>query len=222
MVSTMPWIDSVGLSVERTCSHRLQQLRQTFEREELALQRHQDRVRRRHRIDGEQVERGRAVDQHVGVVGVRRDVVVQSLRSRRAAGRRGRGVVPSSSSRPERSMVEAAMCSRGTAVAHHGIAQRRLADQDVVGRAAAVAAIDAEPGRGVALRIEIDDQDALADRGECGPEIDRCGCLADAALLVGERQDARMARASFEAPYPLDKPRQSRSYQNAICVRGAI
>src|SRR5215475_5417839 len=37
----------------------LQKLRQTFEREELALQRHQDCIRRRHRIHGEQVERGR-------------------------------------------------------------------------------------------------------------------------------------------------------------------
>ena len=76
----------------------------------------------------------------------------------------------------------------------YGIAQRRFADQHVVGRAAAVAAIDAETGRGVALRIEIDDQDALANRSECGPKIDRCGGLADAPLLVGERQDARMAR----------------------------
>ena len=76
---------------------------------------------------------------------------------------------------------------------HHGVAQRRLADQHVIGRAVAAAAVDAETGRGVALRIEIDDQHPLADRGERGAEIDRGGGLADAALLVGERQDARMA-----------------------------
>ena len=68
----------------------LQQLRQAFEREELALQRHQDRVRRRHRVDGEQVERRRAVDQHVGVVAVRRRRWCSAPRSRRAAGTRGR------------------------------------------------------------------------------------------------------------------------------------
>ena len=95
------------------------------------------------------------------------------------------------------------MCSRGTAVGDHRFAQRRFADQHVIGRAVAVAAIDAETGRGVALRIEIDDQHALADRGERGAEIDRGGGLADAALLVGERQDARMARRSW-LPYPLD------------------
>ena len=89
-------------------------------------------------------------------------------------------------------MVEDAMCSRGTAVGDHGLAQRRLADQHVIGRAVAVAAVDAEPGRGIALRIEIDDQHALADRGQRGAEIDRGRGLAHAALLVGERQDARL------------------------------
>ncbi len=79
----------------------------------------------------------------------------------------------------------------------HRFAQRRLADQHVIGRAVAVAAIDAEAGGGVALRIEIDDQHALADGGQCGAEIDRGGGLADAALLVGERQDARMASQSW-------------------------
>ncbi len=78
----------------------------------------------------------------------------------------------------------------------HRLAQRRFADQHVIGRAVAAAAIDAETGGGIALRIEIDDQHALADRGERGAEIDRGGGLADAALLVGQRQDARMAGRS--------------------------
>ena len=43
------------------------------------------------------------------------------------------------------------------------------------------------------MRIEIDDQHPLADRRKRGTEIDRGGGLADAALLVGQRQDARMA-----------------------------
>ena len=85
------------------------------------------------------------------------------------------------------------MCSRGTAVEHHRLAQSRFADQHVIGRAGAVAAIDAEAGRGVALRIEIDDQDALADRSECRAKIDRRGCFSHAALLIGQRQDARVA-----------------------------
>ena len=80
------------------------------------------------------------------------------------------------------------MCSRGTAVGTTDSRKRRFADQHVVGRAVAAAAVDAEAGRGVALRIEVDDQHALADRGQRGAEIDRGRGLADAALLVGERQ----------------------------------
>src|SRR5256885_1835611 len=50
-----------------------------------------------------------------------------------------------------------------------------------------------ESGGGVALGIEVDDQHALTDRSQRGAEIDRGRGLADAALLIGERQDARMA-----------------------------
>ena len=94
-------------------------------------------------------------------------------------------------------MVEGAMCSRGTAVGTTASRELRFADQHVIGRARAIAAVDAETGRGVALRIEIDDQHALADRGQRGAEVDRGGGLADAALLVGQRQNARMAMQAF-------------------------
>src|SRR5438477_4980925 len=80
---------------------------------------------------------------------------------------------------------------------HDGIAKRRFADQHVVGRAAPVATVDAKTSGGVALRIEIDDQHAFADRGECGTEIDGGGGLAYAALLIRQRQDARMTRGSW-------------------------
>ena len=83
----------------------------------------------------------------------------------------------------------------------HGVAQRRLAGQHVVGRGGAALAVDAEAGRGVALRIEVDDQHVLADRGERGAEIDRGRGLADAALLVGEREDAR----DCPAPCGIDR-----------------
>src|SRR5947207_4511692 len=80
---------------------------------------------------------------------------------------------------------------------HDGIAQLRFADQHVVGRAAPVATVDAKASGGVALRIEVDDQHALADRRECGTEIDGGGGLAYTALLVRQCQDARMARGSW-------------------------
>ena len=55
----------------------------------------------------------------------------------------------------------------------------------------AALAVDAKAGRGVALRIEIEDQHGLADGGECGAQIDRGRGLADAALLVGDGENAR-------------------------------
>ena len=45
---------------------RGQQLRQAFEGEEFALQRHDDRVGGGERVDGQQIERRRAVDQDIG------------------------------------------------------------------------------------------------------------------------------------------------------------
>src|SRR5208282_1415245 len=70
------------------------------------------------------------------------------------------------------------------------IVQRRLSDQNIVGGVTPAAAIDAETGRGVTLRVEIDDENFLADGGQRRPEIDRSRCLADASLLVGDSQDA--------------------------------
>ena len=191
----MPWMVSPGLSVVLHLLDGLEQLRQAFEREELALQRHQDRMRRRHRVDGDEVERGRAVDQHVGVVGAAASAAVE--RGERVAQPEG-AVALAARSRarsPDRSMVDGTMCSRGTAVSWIASRIVDLADQHVVGRAAAVLAVDAEAGRGVALRIEVDDQHVLADRRERGAEIDRGRGLADAALLVGEGEHARRLAA---------------------------
>jgi hypothetical protein len=75
-----------------------------------------------------------------------------------------------------------------------GVAQGRLAGQHVIGRVTPAAAIDAETGGRVALRIKIDDQHILADGGERRAEIDRGGGLADAALLIGHGENARRLR----------------------------
>ena len=64
----MPWIVRAGIERLAHLLDGLQQLRQTFERKELALQRHQNGVRRRHRVDGQQIERRRTIHQHVGVI----------------------------------------------------------------------------------------------------------------------------------------------------------
>ena len=50
--------------------------------------------------------------------------------------------------------------------------------------------LDAQPAGGVALRIEIDEQHLGAGLGEAGGDVDGGGRLADAALLVGDGDDA--------------------------------
>ena len=52
-----------------------------------------------------------------------------------------------------------------------------------------VASGDAETGRGVALRVEVDHQHPVAERRQRGAEVDRGRGLADAALLVGDGKD---------------------------------
>ncbi len=182
----------IGIERGAHLLHRLQQLRQALEREELALQRHQDRIRCGHRVDGEEIERRRTVDQQIGVIGLGGGVGVERgdriAQPKRAIARRSQ--FKFETGKIHRRCRDMQSRHRGR---HHRVAQRRFADQHVIGRAAAVAAVDAETGGGVALRIEIDDQHPLADRRKRGAEIDRGGGLANAALLVGQRQDAGMA-----------------------------
>ena len=110
MVSTMPWIVRSGLIDCRDLLDRLQQLAQAFEREELALQRHQHGIGRRHRIQRQQVERRRAVDQHIAVAGG----AVWRPPARHCAGVSTRsGAEAISISTPSRSSVEGTMRQAG-------------------------------------------------------------------------------------------------------------
>ena len=167
----------------------LDELRQTFEREELALQRHQDRVGGGHRVDRQKIERRRAIDQHIGEVC---EVRLAAIERRDGVAQAEGAVARLADLEFEAGKIECRR--RDRQLRHRGrhdsVAHRRFGGEHVVGGEAAVAAIDAEAGRGVALRIEIDDQYLLADGGERGAEIDRGRGLADAALLVGDRQDA--------------------------------
>ncbi len=167
-----------------------QQLGQAFEREELALQRHDHGVCRGERIDRQQVERWRAVDKHVGdrlgtiLVGgeERLERLAELVRPVAVAGDfqldpeqvHGRGRDAESRHRGRRDDV----------------AQGAVADERVVARGHPAFAVDSEARRSVALRIEVDDQDALADRGQSRAEIDGGGGLADAPLLVGHDEHA--------------------------------
>jgi hypothetical protein len=85
--------------------------------------------------------------------------------------------------------------------------ERLAVHKQGIGASLAVVAADSETGRGVALGIEIEQQDAVV-RGEGGGEVDRRRRFADAAFLVGEGDDAGAARHAMpgedmvQAPFP--------------------
>ena len=91
---------------------RAQELGQALEREELALQRHQHGVGSGERVNGQEIERGRAVDENIarGVVGFlcgthRGEAVAQAIML--AARRRPRARTPSGRWSPARSRAAA-------------------------------------------------------------------------------------------------------------------
>ena len=114
-------------------------------------------------------------------------------------------------------------------------------DQLVAGQPPLVA-LDAEPGAGIALRVEVDDQCAMPGGGQCRRQVDRGRGFADAALLVGDREDARAmgdrrrlraslnTREAHEQPCasaerpPADRRRSDASTRSlsSLCARGSI
>ena len=74
------------------------------------------------------------------------------------------------------------------------LGDRRAFEQDVVHARLEGALVDARAHGRVALRIEIDQQNAPAEVGQTGGEIDRGRRLADAALLVRDTEDLAHAK----------------------------
>ena len=165
----------------------------------LALDRDEDLARRHQGVQGEQPERGRAVEDHV-----------VDARGRSGAGpATSSGAAPgppagtNSISAPARSMVA------GTHLQVRGF-RETVHDTSAIGVARAAPrrcrrpdpVLDAQRGAGVALRVEVDDQHPQTPPGEGGGDVDRGGGLADATLLVGHHdcpggRGARQLRARF-------------------------
>ena len=64
-------------------------------------------------------------------------------------------------------------------------------EQHLINRGGKRALVDSTSHRAVALRVEIDQQYALAMRRNSGRQIHRGRRLADAALLIGDAKNAR-------------------------------
>src|SRR5262249_45344573 len=70
-----------------------------------------------------------------------------------------------------------------------------LAQKHVIDSCRQHALIDSCPCGRIALRIKVDQQHAAPHRGQARCEVDRSRRLADSALLVGDRDDARHTRS---------------------------
>jgi hypothetical protein len=68
------------------------------------------------------------------------------------------------------------------------VEQATFSQQDAI-RAGTLGFFQAQTTGGIGLRVEIKKEYALAQRGKARGKIDRGGCLAHAAFLVGYRND---------------------------------
>ena len=186
MVRTTPAMCNLGLSAFLTLSTVLTQRADALERQELGLQRHQHGIDGDQRVQRDQAERRRAVDQDR--VPARARIVASA---------------PSASARrcSRRSMIDQLDLGAGErhvgrhhrqariCVARIALVERRQAEQKFVGAGRALGPRDAQTGRGISLRVEIYQQNLLAHGGQRRGEIDGGRGLADAALLVSDRED---------------------------------
>src|SRR5437773_4821408 len=181
--------------------HRLDDLEKccdTLERVVLRLHRDDDAGRRDERVEREQAERRRAVDEHVVVPidDVARELVTQRHLSadgveeldlgRRKLQGRGGDVDLLRLRRPDDRR------------------ERHVrVDENVRDTALDRVEVDAEAYGQVGLRIEVDAEDFVTERCERTAEIDGARGLADAALLVRYRNDVTQPRSPLcEPPCP--------------------
>ena len=155
-----------------------------FQRIEFALQRHQNRIRGDQRIQGKQPERRRAVDQHIiealGEAGQRflhavfpaLEIHQLDFRAGQIDRRRHDGLARNHGRRHRSADIES--------ITDYGI--------DVL---LTCGPRNAKAGRGIALRVKVDQQNRLAASGKRRTQIDRGRRLADSALLVDHGNDTR-------------------------------
>jgi hypothetical protein len=166
---------------------RVDQVGQAFEGVVLALHRDDHAVGGAQAVEGEQRQGRRAVDQdEVVFAGVQGEGVAQAVLAAVEADQfdLGAGQVAVGGD-------QVVVAGLG---AHAGFGHGVQADQQVIHRLAEAALVDAAAHGRVALGVEVDEQHALAGGGEAGGEVDAGGRLADAALLVGDAENAGHVR----------------------------
>ena len=161
---------------------RVEQLRESLEREVLRLHGHDDLVCRDQCVDGQRAERRRAIEEReqVALADVAKTLAQDRLRARDA---RELDVGPGQVRRRRRH-VEPLHPAR-----HRRLPERELAGETVVDVRLAVLR-QPKRNRCIALRVEVGEQGRIAGVGDAGAEVDGGGRLSDPALLVGDCENA--------------------------------
>jgi hypothetical protein len=166
---------------------RVEQVGQAFESEVFALHGNEHAVRGGERVNGEQAERRRTVDEH-GVVAVAEfgEVILEARFARQRVHELdlGGGEVGAAGQQ-----VEAGFRLDDR------VLDRRFIEQHVAAVRPRGALVNAGSHRRIRLRIHVDEQHAPRRLGERRGEVDRRRRLADAAFLVGDRDDAHHGSA---------------------------
>ena len=161
----------------------LHQRGQSLKRVVLALHRHHDGVRGHQGVQGEHVERGGAIDQnHVEVVADGLQGVAQLELTPGHHGQQphlGGGQLLIG-----RHQHEPAVFHR-----HHGLHRRAIPEQHIATGANLSILVDSASHGGIALRIQIDQQEAPFGSRQRGRQIHGGGCLTDASFLICDRND---------------------------------
>ena len=164
---------------------RVLELDEPAERQILALDWNDDPVRGDERVDRQQPERRRRVDEDVVVL--RLDADERLLERTLAADHRR-----------ERELG-AGKVDRGNGDVHLGdtddLLDRKLVDEHVEHRALDLVRVPALAHRQVPLGVQVDEQDRVTLFLEGDPEVQRSRRFRHAALLVGERNDPAQRRS---------------------------
>jgi hypothetical protein len=181
-----------GIEIVPDLFDRGQQLRQPLEREELALERHEHGMRGGHCVHGEKIEGGRAIDENIAKALVPQNLVllfrehIERFLEAKGAIRARRDFEFETHEIERRRRDEEA----GNPGFPENGSEAPLSAQDIIGGNFAAGAVDSKAGRGIALRIEIDDEHPFSDRGERGSEINRGRGFANPAFLIGKHEYA--------------------------------
>ena len=174
----------------------IQQLRQPFQRIIFALQRYEQAVGQRQRIDREQAERRRAIDKDIIIEwGERPHGAAQLVFTRNGVDQLHLCASQLNRRRHQVQIAKAAFADDRS--------RRRTADQHVIHAMRNLAAVHAQAAGRVALRIHIDQQHFFAALAQRSRKIHRCRRLGHAAFLVDDGDYFTHPRFPFPAKFAL-------------------